>query len=247
MEHEQIIGRNPVIEALRAGRTLNKIVMAKGLTGSVKEIVALAREQKIPIQEVDRLSLEKIAEGQNHQGVVALAAAKEYVDLDYILDLAKSKGEHPLLVILDELEDPHNLGAILRTAEAAGVHGVVIPKRRAVGLTATVAKASAGALEYVSVARVTNLAQAMEELKAKGCWIVGAEGEAPEVYWQSNLKGPLAIVIGGEGKGLGRLIKEKCDFLVRLPMKGQIGSLNASVAASLLIYEVVRQREQERK
>lgn len=239
---EQIVGRNPVIEALRAGRTLNKIVIAKGVTGSVKEIVALAREQKIPVQEVDRAYIEKVAQGLNHQGVVAMASAKEYVELDDILSAAEQKGEAPFILILDEIEDPHNLGAILRTAEAAGVHGVVIPKRRAVGLNATVAKASAGAIEYVPVARVNNLVQTIEELKGKGCWIAGADGDAPEVFWQSNLKGSIAVVIGSEGKGLGRLIKEKCDFLIRLPMKGQIGSLNASVAASLIVYEVLRQR-----
>lgn len=239
---EQIVGRNPVIEALRAGRTINKIVFAKGVTGSVKEIMALAKEQKIPVQEADRVYFEKIAPGLNHQGVVALVSAKEYVEVDDILNAAVERGEPPFILILDELEDPHNLGAVLRTAEAAGVHGVIIPKRRAVGLNSTVAKASAGAIEYVPVARVNNLVQTIEELKKKGCWVAGADGDAPEVYWQTDLKGPIAIVIGSEGKGLGRLIKEKCDFLIRLPMKGQIGSLNASVAASLIVYEVLRQR-----
>ncbi|AQS57946.1 23S rRNA (guanosine(2251)-2'-O)-methyltransferase RlmB [Desulforamulus ferrireducens] len=240
---EIIAGRNPVREALRAGRPINKIVIAKGAnTGPMGEIAKLAREASIPIQTLERSRLDKLAATTTHQGVIAYAAAKEYVEVEDILKLARSKGEDPFIVMLDEINDPHNLGAILRTVDAAGAHGVIIPQRRSVALTATVAKASAGAVEYVPVARVTNLDQTLRMLKEEGLWVVGADMEGSEVFWQANLTGPLLLVIGGEGKGLGRLIRERCDLLVRLPMAGRVGSLNASVAAALLIYEVVRQR-----
>lgn len=193
------------------------------------------------MQKVDRQRLEKFASGIAHQGVVAFMAAKEYVDIDDIL-AGVGAGEEPFLIILDEISDPHNLGAILRTADAAGAHGVVIPRRRSAPLTPTVAKSSAGAIEYVKVARVANLPQAIEQLKKKGLWIAGAEADGKDLYWEARLDGPLGLVIGGEGKGLGRLVKERCDSLVRLPMSGRVNSLNASVAAALLVYEVLRQR-----
>ncbi|MDA8233915.1 MAG: 23S rRNA (guanosine(2251)-2'-O)-methyltransferase RlmB [Clostridia bacterium] len=240
---DKIVGRNPVLEAIKAGRGINKIMLLKGGTGrAFKDLIAAAREKGIPLQEVDRSFLNNLADGENHQGVVALAASKEYVDVDDILALAQSKGEAPFIVLLDEIEDPHNLGSILRTADAAGVHGVIIPKRRAVGLTPAVSKASAGAVEYIPVARVTNLAQTIDYLKEKGCWVAGTDAGAQDLLWEKDLNGPMALVLGSEGKGVGRLIKEKCDFLVKLPMGGQISSLNVAVAAGLMMYEIVRQR-----
>ncbi|SHE81677.1 23S rRNA (guanosine2251-2'-O)-methyltransferase [Desulforamulus putei DSM 12395] len=240
---EIIAGRNPVREALRAGRPINKIIVAKGTgAGPLSEIMNLAREKNVPVQMVERTNLDKLNPGIPHQGIVAYAAAKEYVEVEDILEIAGARGEDPFIVMLDEINDPHNLGAILRTVDAAGAHGVIIPQRRSVALTSTVAKASAGAVEYVPVARVTNLDQTIRQLKDRGIWVVGADMEGPEVYWEAKLTGPLLLVIGGEGKGIGRLIKERCDMLVRLPMAGHVGSLNASVAAALLIYEVVRQR-----
>lgn len=217
-------------------------MIAEGfLTGPLQEIFTAARAKNIPVQKTDRQRLDKFASGTVHQGVLAFLAAKEYVDVEDIL-ASVSPDEAPLLIILDEISDPHNLGAILRSADAAGAHGVVIPRRRSAPLTPTVAKSSAGAIEYVKVARVANLPQTIESLKKKGLWIVGAEADGEDVYWDAKLDGPLALVIGGEDKGLGRLVKERCDSVVRLPMNGQINSLNASVAAALLIYEVLRQR-----
>jgi len=227
---------------LRSGRPINKIIIAEGvLTGPLQEIFTTARDRKIPVQKVDRRRLEQFSSGATHQGVVAFLAAKEYVEVDDIL-AGIGAGEEPFLIILDEISDPHNLGAILRTADAAGAHGVVIPRRRSAPLTPTVAKSSAGAIEYVKVARVANLPQTVEQLKKKGLWIVGAEAGGKELYWEARLDGPLGLVIGGEGKGLGRLVKERCDSLVRLPMSGHVNSLNASVAAALLVFEVLRQR-----
>ncbi len=217
-------------------------MIAEGvLTGPLQEIFTTARDRKIPVQKVDRQRLEKFASGIAHQGVLAFLAAKEYVEVDDIL-AGISPGEAPFLIILDEISDPHNLGAILRTADAAGAHGVVIPRRRSAPLTPTVAKSSAGAIEYVQVARVANLPQTIEGLKKKGLWIVGAEADGEDIFWDARLDGPLALVIGGEDKGLGRLVKERCDILVRLPMSGRVNSLNASVATALLSYEVLRQR-----
>lgn len=238
-----IFGRNPVIEALRSDSEINKIYLAKGeLQGSAKEIVALAKEKGVQIQSVERVKLDQMFPKENHQGVAASIAEANYVDWQDMLANARRKGEDPLLIILDELEDPHNLGAILRSADAVGAHGVIIPKRRAVALTAGVAKAAAGAVAYVPVARVSNLAQTIEALKKEGIWVAGAAMGGTEVYKQ-NLTGPLAIVIGSEGKGLGRLIAEKCDFLISLPMQGKINSLNASVATGVILYEVLRQRK----
>lgn len=217
-------------------------MIAEGvLTGPLQEIFTSARDRKIPVQKVERQRLEKFASGIAHQGVLAFLAAKEYVEVDDIL-AGISPGKAPFLIILDEISDPHNLGAILRTADAAGAHGVVIPRRRSAPLTPTVAKSSAGAIEYVQVARVANLPQTIEGLKKKGLWIVGAEADGEDIFWDARLDGPLALVIGGEDKGLGRLVKERCDSLVRLPMSGRVNSLNASVAAALLAYEVLRQR-----
>ncbi|MFZ7104391.1 MAG: 23S rRNA (guanosine(2251)-2'-O)-methyltransferase RlmB [Peptococcaceae bacterium] len=238
----EIFGRNPVLELLKSEKSINKIFIAEGAAkGSIQEIVSLAKEKRIPFQLVDKRKLDQMFPRQNHQGIVALAAAAEYVDWRDILEIAKQKSEDPLIIMLDEIEDPHNLGAIVRTADAAGAHGIIIPKRRAVPLTEGVAKASAGAVEYLPVARVANLAQIIDQLKKEGCWIVGTALEGNLIYDQ-DLQGPLVIVIGSEGKGLGKLIEEKCDFLVNIPMKGKINSLNASVAAGVVLYEVVRQR-----
>lgn len=240
---DKIFGRNPVLEALKGDRSINKLLIAKGATGgSLSEIRAKALAKRIPVQEVERPYLDNLAEGASHQGVVALGAARDYVEVEDILAIAGAKGEDPLVLLLDEVEDPHNLGSILRTADGAGAHGVIIPKRRSAGLTETVAKASAGAVEYVPVARVSNIAQTIDNLKKQGLWIVGTDAQGDKVYWEQDLGGPLGIVVGSEGKGIGRLIKEKCDFLVRIPMKGKISSLNAGVATSLILYEVLRQR-----
>lgn len=238
----EIFGRNPVLEALKAGTTINKLIVAKGeQKGSIQEILRLAKEQRVQVQLVERNKLDKMFAGQNHQGVAAQIATADYVDWQDMLQAAEEKGEDVLLIILDELEDPHNLGAILRSVDAVGAHGVIIPKRRAVPLTDGVAKASAGAVEHVPVARVANIAQTIDELKKRGVWVAGASMEGREMY-QQDLKGPLALVIGSEGKGISRLVGEKCDFMVSIPMQGKINSLNASVAAGLLLYEAYRQR-----
>lgn len=240
---EFIAGKNPVLEALQAGRPLSKILLAQGLKqSSVKEIMSLARTRQIPYQFVARERLDFLVPGNIHQGIVAQAGAKEYVDWEEIVEKALQKGTDPFLVLLDGLEDPRNLGAILRTAEAVGVDGVIIPKHRSVSLTAAVARSSAGAVEYVPVARVPNLPLIMDRLKEKGYWIVGTDSQAEQKYFEADLKGPLAVVLGSEGKGLGKLVKEKCDFLVSIPMLGQVNSLNVSVAGALLFYEIIRQR-----
>lgn len=240
-----LIGRNPVKEALKSGSPLNKVYMSPKISPSLAgEIKALAKEQGIPVQTVDKQKLDRLAEGTNHQGLVAITSAKEYVEVEDLLE-KKDDGKPPLLVVLDEINDPRNLGAILRTAGACGVDGVIIPRRRAAALTPVVAKTSAGAVEYVPVARVVNIARTIDYLKECGLWIVGAHGGAEEVYWDADFTGPLAVVIGGEDKGLGRLVRKKCDFLVKLPMTGRVSSLNASVAAALLLYEVLRQRRRD--
>ncbi len=239
-----IEGRNPVIEILKSGRDVDKILIAKGnKEGSIHKIIAMAKERKIPVQEVDRRKLDQMAESDNHQGVMAYVAAYEYGDLDAILDSAEQNGEAPYVIICDEINDPHNLGSILRTANATGAHAVVIPKRRSVGLTAVVAKTSAGAVEYTPVCKVTNLVQTMKALKERGIWIVGADMDGERFHYEQDMKGKLAIVVGSEGKGMSRLVKETCDFLVRIPMLGEVTSLNASVAASVLMYEAVRQNQ----
>lgn len=236
-------GRNPILEALNTGRTIDKIFVKKGENeGTIRVIVAKALERGIIVQEVDKQKLEQMSFTHNCQGVIAFCPAYEYCELSDILDVAKKKNEPPFIIILDEITDPHNLGAVIRTANAAGAHGVVIPKHRAAGLTTIVGKTSAGAVEYVPVAKVTNIAKAIDDLKKAGVWVACADMEGQE-YFESDLKGAIAVVIGNEGKGVGRLIKEKCDFSVSIPMKGQIASLNASVAASLIMYEIVRQRK----
>jgi len=231
-----------VREALRGGRPINKILMVKeSHSGPLQEIFVQAKEKGILVQKVEKQSLNKFVPETAHQGVIALVAPKAYVAVEDIIEAVRP-GEEPFLLLLDEISDPHNLGAILRTADAAGVHGVIIPRRRSAPLTPTVAKSSAGAIEYVPVARVANIAQTIEILKKRGIWLIGADPGGRELLWDVRLDGPLALVIGGEDKGLGRLVKERCDILVRLPMSGQVNSLNASVAAALLAYEVVRQR-----
>jgi len=238
----EIFGRNPVLELLRSDKSINKILIAAGTEkGPIQEIVKLAKQKRITLQQVERSHLDKMFSGENHQGVAALASAADYVEWQDIVERAREKNEDPLIIILDEIEDPHNLGAILRTADAAGAHGVIIPKRRAVPLTEGVAKASAGAVEYVPVARVANIVQTMEQLKKEGCWIVGTSLQG-KVLYEQDLKGPLVVVVGSEGSGLGKLTEEKCDFLVTIPMQGKINSLNASVATGVVLYEALRQR-----
>ncbi|MGG1597689.1 23S rRNA (guanosine(2251)-2'-O)-methyltransferase RlmB [Paenibacillus naphthalenovorans] len=243
MEEEFIGGKHSVLEALRSGRTINKIWIAEQAQKQLAQpIIAEAKRSGVVVQLADKRKLDQMASGLQHQGIVAQVTAYAYVEVEDLLARAEERGEMPFLLLLDEIEDPHNLGSILRTADCTGVHGVIIPKRRSVGLTAAVSKTSAGAVEYVPVARVTNLAQTIELLKERGVWVAGADVGAEQPVYQTNLNLPLAIVIGNEGKGIGRLIKEKCDFLLKLPMFGQINSLNASVAASVFMYEVVRQR-----
>ncbi|HHW91280.1 MAG TPA: 23S rRNA (guanosine(2251)-2'-O)-methyltransferase RlmB [Firmicutes bacterium] len=243
MVEENIEGRNAVLEALRSGRPIGKILVAEGSRpGPLQELRRLARERGVLVQEVERMRLDRMSLTGKHQGVIALALAKEYVTVDDILRVARERQEEPFLLVLDGIEDPHNLGALIRTAEGAGVHGVVVPKRRAAPLTAAVGRASAGALEYMAVAQVPNLARCIEDLKSRGLWVVGADPQGERVYTAADLTGPIAVVIGSEGKGIHRLVKEKCDFLVTLPMRGRISSLNASVAGSLVMYEIVRQR-----
>ena len=239
---DKIVGRNPVMEALKSGREIDKILIKKGkYEGSIVPIVKKAKENGIIIQEVEKQKLDAIADGENHQGIVAYASAHEYAKIDDIFELASKRGEPPFIILCDKITDPHNLGAIIRTANLAGAHGVIIPKRRAVGLTATVAKTSAGALNYTPVAKVTNLSTTIEELKKEGLWFVCADMGGDTMY-KVNLKGPIGLVIGNEGEGVSRLVKEKCDFTASIPMHGNIDSLNASVAAGVLAYEIVRQR-----
>ena len=239
----QLEGRNALTEALRSGRTIDKVFIASGDTDrALQRLAADAKEAGAVVVPVDRRKLDAMSYTHAHQGVIALAAARNYFTIDDLLEEAASRGETPLLVICDELSDPHNLGAIIRSAECAGAHGVIIPKRRSVGLTATVAKASAGAVEYMKVAKVTNINTAIEELKEKGVWIFGTAAEGSIPMYQADLTGPAAIVIGSEGEGMSRLVQKNCDVTVHIPMKGRITSLNASAAASILLYEAVRQR-----
>lgn len=242
MQSLTIEGRNAVIEAFRSGKPVDKVFILDGCQdGPVRTVVREAKKHDTIINFVSKERLDQISETGKHQGVIAYAAAYEYSEVGDMLALAKERGEDPFILLLDNIEDPHNLGAIIRTANLAGAHGVIIPKRRAVGLTATVAKTSAGALNYTPVAKVTNLAKTMEELKEKGLWFVCADMGGESMY-RLNLKGPIGLVIGNEGEGVSRLVKEKCDFVASIPMKGEIDSLNASVAAGVLAYEIVRQR-----
>jgi 23S rRNA (guanosine2251-2'-O)-methyltransferase len=244
MRYQEFVieGRNAVLEAFRAGKTIDKLYVLDGCQdGPVRSIVREARKTDTIINYVDREVLDRLANTGRHQGVVAQAAAYEYAEIEDILQIAAEKNEPPFVFILDEIEDPHNLGAIIRTANLAGAHGVIIPKRRAVGLTATVAKTSAGAINYTPVAKVTNIAKTIEDLKKQGMWFVCADMDGTTMY-DLNLTGPIGLVIGNEGSGVGRLVKEKCDYVASIPMKGDIDSLNASVAAGVLAYEIVRQR-----
>ncbi len=242
-EADKLEGRNSIMEALKANRTINKIFVAKGeREGSIRQIIAMAREKKIVITEVEHGVLESMSSTKSHQGIIAFVAVKEYVEVDDILKIAEDKGQPPFIIILDEIADPHNFGAILRTANAVGAHGVIIPKRRAIGLTSAVSKSSAGAIEYVPVSRVTNISQTIEYLKKKNVWIVGTDSTGEKAFYESDLKGPIALVVGSEGEGMGKLIREKCDFVVNIPMQGEISSLNASVAAAIVMYEILKQR-----
>ena len=239
----QLEGRNALTEALRSGRTIDKVFIAAGDTDKgLQRLAAQAKEAGAVVVPVDRRKLDAMSFTHAHQGVITLAAAHEYCTVDDILEEAASRGKAPLIVICDELTDPHNLGAIMRSAECAGAHGIIIPKRRSVGLTATVAKASAGAVEYMKVARVGNINDAIRELKDKGVWIFGTAAEGSIPMYKADLTGPVAIVIGNEGDGISRLVRKNCDVMVSIPMEGRISSLNASAAAAILLYEAVRQR-----
>lgn len=235
-------GRNAVMELLRAGRIVDKLFVAPDQNGRMADIIALARQSGAVVTQVDRRKLDAMSETGVHQGVIAQAAAHEYVSIDDLLQVARDRGEQPLLLLCDGLTDPHNLGAVIRSAETAGAHGVIIPKRRSVGLTATAAKASAGALEHIGIARVTNLTAAIEQLKENGVWIFGADAGGDKSLYEADFAGAAAIVIGSEGSGLSRIVREACDFIVSIPMKGRVNSLNASAAAAVLLYEAVRQR-----
>ena len=242
LEESIIIGRNAVLEAFRAGKTVDRLFVQSGLDdGPVKSILREAKKAGVAVDFVNGEKLDRIAAGGRHQGVAAYLAAYEYADMEDIFAKAREKGEDPFVFLLDGIEDPHNLGAIIRTANLAGAHGVIIPKRRAVGLTATVAKASAGAINYTPVVKVTNITAAIKELKERGLWFACADMDGTPLY-DLNLKGPIGLVIGNEGEGVSRLVREACDFVVSIPMKGDIDSLNASVAAGVLAFEVVRQR-----
>ena len=239
----QLEGRNAILEALKNGREIDKIFIRKGNTdGTLKKIVAMATDKGIVVQKIPPEKMDFMSQTKNHQGIIAYVSVHQYAEVADILNSAKEKGEDPFIIILDEITDTHNLGAIIRSAEASGVHGIIIPKRRSAGLNATVGKTSAGAVEYVPVAKVTNLASTIEDLKKEGLWIACADADG-ENYFESNLKGPIAVVIGNEGDGVSRLIKEKCDFIISIPMFGKISSLNASVAGGLIMYEIVRQRK----
>lgn len=241
-----IEGRNPVLEALKSGREIDKLFIQSGqLEGSIRQIIALAREKNILIKEVDKAKLDKMSQTKSHQGVIASAALYKYYEVDDILEIAKQKEEDPFIVILDEITDPQNLGSILRSCDAAGVHGVIIPKRRAASLTPIIGKISAGAVEYVPVAKVTNINQTINYLKEKGIWVAGADADG-ETYYEKDLTGPIALVVGSEGKGLGRLVKENCDFIVGIPMSGKISSLNAAVSCAVIAFEIKKQRIQRK-
>ena len=246
-EDGKIEGRNAVTEALRSGRKLDKVYVAKGETDSALAFIASsARAAGAVVVEADRHKLDKMSVTGAHQGVIAIEAAKAYATVEEILAIAQQRGEAPFVVVCDEISDPHNLGAIIRTAETAGAHGVIIPKRRSAGVTAIVAKTSAGAVEHMAVARVANLTAALKTLKENGLWIYGTAAEGSSDLWQTDFTGPVALVIGSEGEGMSRLVQENCDFLVNIPMRGKISSLNASAAAAVVLYEVVRQRTARR-
>lgn len=246
MKEQYIAGRNPVLELLKTDKQIDKLYILKGdVKGSIQKIIGIAKERKITMQQVDKVKLDSMSDGNAHQGVVALVTGYDYSSIDDILKLASDKKEDPFLLILDGIKDTHNLGAIIRTAESAGAHGVIIPKRRSAMVNQTVYKSSAGAVEHMKIAQVTNISQTIDELKKSGIWFYGADADSKNPYYKTKLTGPIGLVIGSEGKGISRLVKEKCDFLVSIPMKGEIGSLNASSAASILIYEIVRQANEK--
>ncbi len=242
---EIIYGRNSVMEALKAGRSINKIHFCGEMSGSLGEIIALAKEQNVVVVKQSKQKLDEICGNVNHQGVAAYVAAADYAEVDDILAFAAGKGEDPFVIILDEIQDAGNLGAIIRTADAVGAHGIIIPKRRAVPLTGAVAKASSGAVSYVKVARVPSIVSEIEDLKKKGLWIIGTAADGKTSFYNADLTGPVAIVIGNEGAGMGRLVAEKCDFTVSIPMAGDVSSLNASVAAGVVLYEAFKQRNKK--
>ena len=240
---DQIEGRNSVLELLESGKDINKIFITKGERhGSINKIIAMAKEKRIIIVEKDKKQMDEMAQTQNYQGVIAIVPPFEYCEIEDILDYAKEKNEEPFVVILDGIEDPHNLGSIIRTAETAGVHGIIIPKRRAASVNSTVNKVSAGAVEHMKIARVTNITDSINKLKEAGLWIYGTDISTNNYYYNQELKGPIGIVIGNEGTGISDKVKKNCDILLKIPMKGKVGSLNASVSAGIIIYEVVKQR-----
>lgn len=243
MFDDQIEGRNAVLELLESDKDINKIYITKGeLKGSINKIIAIANEKKVIIVQKDKKQMDMMAQSENYQGVIAVVPPYEYVDVEDILEVAKERNEDPFILILDGIEDTHNLGAIIRTAETAGVHGIIIPKRRAAQVNSTVSKVASGALEYMKIARVNNITDTISKLKDKGVWVCGTAIDADEFYYDQNLTGPLAIVIGNEGKGISDLVKRNCDFLVKIPMKGKVTSLNASVSTGIIVYEAVKQR-----
>lgn len=240
---DQIEGRNSVLELLESGKDVNKIFVTRGEKhGSINKILGIVKERKIIVVEKDKKQMDEMAQEENYQGVIAIVPPFEYVEISDILEVAKERNEDPFVIVLDGIEDPHNLGSIIRTAETAGVHGVIIPKRRAVSVNSTVNKASAGAVEHMKIARVTNISDAIEELKQAGLWVCGTAVDTNKYYYNQDLTGPLAIVIGNEGKGIGEKVKKNCDFLVKIPMKGKVQSLNASVSTGIVVYEAVKQR-----
>ena len=242
--NDQIEGRNAVLEYLESGKDINKILITKGEKhGSINKIIAIAKERKLIISELERSKLNQIAQTENNQGVIAIVPPYDYCEVEDILEVAKKRQEEAFILILDGIEDPHNLGSIIRTAETAGVHGIIIPKRRACGVNSTVSKVSAGAVQHMKIARVNNINETIKFLKQNDIWICGTDGQAKTYYFQQDFKMPIAIVIGSEGYGMSRLVKENCDFLVKIPMKGKIASLNASVSAGIVMYEATRQRE----
>lgn len=241
--NDQVEGRNAVLELLESGRDINKMLVANGEKhGSIHKILAIAKERKIIVTEIEKNKLNQIAQTPNNQGVIAIVPPYDYCEVEDILDEAKRKNEKPFILILDGIEDPHNLGSIIRTAETAGVHGIIIPKRRAASVNSTVSKVSAGAVEYMKIARVNNINETIRYLKEQDVWICGTDMDTDTIYTKQDYKMPIAIVIGSEGFGMSRLVKENCDFLVKIPMKGRITSLNASVSAGIIMYEVVKNR-----
>ena len=245
---DQVEGRNSVLELLESGKDINKIYITRGEKhGSINKIIAKARERKIIIVEKDKRQMQEIAQTENYQGVIAIVPPFEYCEIEDILEEAKNKNEDPFVLILDGIEDPHNLGSIIRTAETAGVHGIIIPKRRAVAVNSTVNKTSAGAVEHMKIARVNNISESINKLKEAGLWICGTDINTKTYYYDQDLTGPIGIVIGNEGQGISEKVKKNCDFLVKIPMKGKVTSLNASVSTGIIIYEALKQRENNKK